>query len=97
MSVELRPVVQAFAEAMEEKLRKNDHRGVWDHTDYEYIWCDINRHLGKMTFSIHIGRDKGKILADAADVANLCMILCDILGVLPVTAIVERREESDER
>jgi hypothetical protein len=29
MSIELRPEVQAFAEAMEMKLRLNDHKGGW--------------------------------------------------------------------
>jgi hypothetical protein len=79
-TIELRPEVRAFAEAMETKMLANDHRGGWDATDYDYIWTEIHRHLGKMT--LHVYQDRDKILPDAADVANLCMILCDILGVL---------------
>ena len=81
-TIELRPVVQVFAEAMEEKLRKNDHRGGWNADDYEYIWRQLHEHVGKLTF--RIGTDRTRTLSDAADVANLAMILCDILGVLPL-------------
>jgi hypothetical protein len=84
-TIELRPEVRAFAEAMEAKMLANDHSGGWDATDHDYIWTEIHRHLGKMTLhAYHAKWDK--ILPDAADVANLCMILCDILGVLDVRA-----------
>jgi hypothetical protein len=93
IEMELRPVVRVFAEAMEEKLRKNDHRGGWDVDDYEYIWRQLHEHLGKLTH--HVYTDRARILPDAADVANLAMILCDILGVLPETAIATREVRHD--
>lgn len=35
--MKLRPQVQAFAEAMEVKLRKNDHKGGWDECTTGYL------------------------------------------------------------
>lgn len=40
--IELRPEVQAFAEAMELKLRQNDHKGGWkkEEPDHQWKWTE---------------------------------------------------------
>lgn len=73
MSIELRPEVAAFAEAMELQLRKNDWKGHWRYRTGTYLF---NRLRGEVN---ELSRAKGEAerLKEAADVANVAMMIAD--------------------
>lgn len=72
MTVKLRPVVAAFAEAMELKLRENDHKGHWRYCSGTYLF---NRLRGEVNELSRAPADQR--LAEAADVANFAMMIAD--------------------
>jgi NTP pyrophosphatase (non-canonical NTP hydrolase) len=81
----LRPEVQAFALAMEEQLRANDaQKGTtWqsDQTTWWPLWEHFCQEAVELHDAIHSG-DRAQILHEAADAANLAMMLADNLGAL---------------
>lgn len=83
--VEWRPEVVAFASAMEERLKANDHKGGWQ--DCAVPWLigrlrDEVAELGGATAPMH-GLSSHGILHEAADVANFAMMIADVCGPLP--------------
>ena len=87
-----RPEVRAFALLMERELRKHDYRPGWkgdDPTGLTYRVLEEAHELRRSMLStggapVHmIGhRHKAEIAADAADVANMAMMVADVLGCL---------------
>lgn len=81
--LELRPEVRNFAEWMEKKLVKNDYRGGWIECEDSYLLTMLYDHIEKLKFSLLNGHEldsqeaKEKVYADAADCANICMMLAD--------------------
>lgn len=83
--MKLSPEVKEFAEAMEQKLRDNDSKGGWKKCTSEYLWLRVINELGKLADVLSHGNtdaQKKKYLAEAANVANFLMMLCDIHGCL---------------
>lgn len=75
--VELRPVVQWFAEQMELKLRENDHKGGWHEDDPESLVDRIREEVEELADeALEFERPKSAI-AEAADVANMAMMVAD--------------------
>lgn len=103
--MELRPEVQAFAEAMETQLRKHDAtrgRAGWkqdspadlfDHyveecKEFEAI-MDWWRNLP--AGSLVLRSDAERLREEAADVANMLMMVLDVIGLLPGTVAARER------
>lgn len=79
--VDLRPVVQEFAEAMELKLRKNDHKAGWRELPVEALQRMLLLELEEYKVAIEFlsVEDARKELID---VSNFCLILRDRLSML---------------
>jgi NTP pyrophosphatase (non-canonical NTP hydrolase) len=96
MCIELRPEVQKFAEAMELKLRQNDHKGGWKGENESWLMLRAHEELSEM-FRVMEKRKvydvnlcylpstvhREMILSECADVSNFCMMIADICGALP--------------
>lgn len=95
--LKLRPAVAAFAQLMEEQLRRNDHKGGWSECSYTYLQMRMGEEieeLGEAITSVVYARpmeDRGdvpmfrKVLAlgkEAADVANFALMIADNAGAL---------------
>ena len=88
-SVELRPVVRAFAEAMELKLRENDHKPGWKDDDPEILVDRLMEEVGELQYEVEglssnreWPGEREKVLREAADVANFAMMVADVVGSL---------------
>ncbi len=85
----LRPKLAAFAEMMEAVLKQNDHKGGWQDMQLDEVVARIDEELEELKhvlqyrdgsynlFPNERAREKGK--KEAADVANFCMMLVDLL------------------
>jgi len=84
--VHIRKTVRDFALLMEIKLRKNEHKGVWSKCNQEYLLTRLDEEVrelhecfffyspGDMNFFID-AQHEDKIPGEAADVANIAMML----------------------
>ena len=70
---------------MRKELEANSHKGDregWLRMSEEGAWSELDHHIIKLT-----GAETGELRKEhAADVANCCMMLLDILGLLPTNA-----------
>lgn len=71
-----RPEVEWFADAMERKLRDNDHKRHWTHMSMQYLSMRLTQERKELYRAVADG-DAEKVLAEAADVANFAMMLAD--------------------
>jgi hypothetical protein len=97
--IDLRPEVQAFAEAMELKLRQNDHKGGWKDSNFHYLDGKIHIELLEMerAFWCLLGdkENKEKLVAlclECADIANFAMMIADSHGALDISKLQEAKE-----
>lgn len=79
--VELRPILRAFAEAMELKLRKNDHKKGWRDLPIEalerMLLLELEEYkVAREFFGPQAARK------ESVDCSNFCMMLWDRLGML---------------
>jgi len=79
-NVPLRPVLQLFADAMEAKLKKNDHKSGWRNLPIEALFKLLMIEIEEFKVANEFFE------ADAArkelvDIANFCMMLHDRLGM----------------
>jgi hypothetical protein len=75
--MKLRKEVQWFAEKMEKQLRKNDHKGGWKNCDIPYLEDKLKEELEE--FNNTLITRSNRMISEGADVANIVMMLCDIL------------------
>lgn len=94
--IELRAEVRAFAEAMELKLRQNDHKGGWGKEGIWWLKGRIDEEVRELEEAIHILNFKGRsyratitedeamkaVASEAVDVANFAMMIADCTGAL---------------
>lgn len=79
----LRPEVQRFALAMEERLKANDHKGGWENCTTSYLWRRLVEESGELEEELAKDLTDGRVvLHEAADVANFAMMLADVYGAL---------------
>lgn len=90
-----RAEVNTFAQLMERELRENDHRGGWGEASPQQlmnmVWGDVQ----KLDSALERG-DLVKAREQAADVANGCMMLLDVLGLLLPPAGKEGGDGNDQ-
>jgi hypothetical protein len=81
--------VVAFADAMERKLRENDHKGHWDDCQVEYLLRRLREETKELA-TVAGDRDarsltneeEAAVVNEAADVANFAMMVADVCGGL---------------
>ena len=71
----VREPVSWFAQQMESKLIKNDHKVGWRHMTYRDLQRRIKDELEELYKAIFGG--EGSVISEAADVANFCMMIAD--------------------
>lgn len=74
-TLKVRPQVEAFALAMERKLRQNDHKGGWRRMNNGAIMHRVDIEREELTAAL-ASKDWMRIRDEAADVANFLMMLC---------------------
>lgn len=91
-----RPVVRAFAEAMERELRENEHKGgrdAWRKCYAEDLLDRVKEETNELAGEVcRLKPDPQRALSEAADVANMAMMVADVLGGLS-----EKRRERAKR
>jgi hypothetical protein len=86
--IELRPEVQAFAEAMELKLRENDNKGGWKKDSPVKLFMRAKREFLEADDALSVflfdvsEPHTNQVLAEFADVANFLMMIADNCGLL---------------
>lgn len=78
MKIEVRESVRWFAEKMEEKLKKNDHKGGWDNCDIHWLIQRIKEETNELLDAVNSGTPKENIINEAADIGNFAMMVADI-------------------
>ena len=87
----LRPEVQIFAEAMERKLRENDHKGGWDDMPSRWLRGRLAGEVRELEAAIaayidkidicnreqDLSKSRQAILSECADIANFAMMIAD--------------------
>lgn len=74
-----RPEVRAFADAMEEQLSANDHKGGWQRDTALSLLRRLREETTELARAIG---GEGDVLKEAADVANFAMMIADVSGAL---------------
>lgn len=86
--MKLRPEVQRFAEAMEKRLRANDHKGGWCDCPLDYLITRLDEETSELLVALgkavgfNLQRGASRIRKEAADVANFAMMIADNYGDL---------------
>lgn len=76
----LRPVLSDFAELMEAKLAKNDHKTSWAQLPIEALFRLLMLEIEEFRVAHEfLGVDEAR--KELVDIANFCMILHDRLGM----------------
>lgn len=75
----VRPVVAWFAKHMERKLRANEHKGGWLEDDHWDLFKAASDELSELNEAMSRPDDE-KIIEEAADVANMVMMVADVHG-----------------
>lgn len=86
-----RPEVRAFADAMEAKLRENDHKPGWKGDHPRDLMRRLDEEANELRKLLPVGgarvTDGGGVLREAADVANFAMMIADVCGSLSVAPV----------
>jgi len=95
MSIELRPEVQAFAESMERKLRKNEHKGGWKNEKPAALFIRAAEEFkeadeavslflfdGRNGLSVDATGSLERMMDELVDVSNFLMMVADVCGGL---------------
>lgn len=78
-----RPVIMKFARSMELKLRANDHKVHWRDMDAADLCAGLREEVDELFAEVEAERvDQGAIRLEAADVANIAMMIADSFGGL---------------
>lgn len=108
-SATLRPEVLAFAQAMEAKLRENDHKGGWKNDDPRALLRRLREETDELDPAVtayearrrerpgdddHVAEASRRVLREAADVANFAMMIADVCGALSVSPSATREGEA---
>lgn len=77
-----RPEVVAFADAMEARLRANDHKGGWQQCSVDWLLARLIQEAGELAEEVVAEIAEQGVLYEAADVANFAMMIADRAGEL---------------
>lgn len=97
--LEVRPQVAAFAIAMEERLRANEHKGGWSACRPDWLWyrlmeeaCELKNEIDKAG----VAWNGASVLHEAADVANMAMMVADVTGGLFIHKVAREIRKLNE-
>lgn len=88
----IRPVVLAFAHLMEAKLRENEWKGGWQKCSPESLLARVREETDELAEAIgpgsrtDVGLWRPLVANEAADVANMAMMVADVCGGLDAEA-----------
>ena len=77
----LRPVLKSFAEAMEAKLRKNDHKKSWRELPIEALFRMLMVEIEEFKLA-HEFLSPEEARIELVDISNFCLFLYDRLGTM---------------
>jgi NTP pyrophosphatase (non-canonical NTP hydrolase) len=84
-----RPEVVVFADAMESKLKENDWKGGWKNCDAARLLERVREEVDELAEAVAWERrgdnERAVIGREAADVANMAMMVADVCGALGIT------------
>lgn len=96
--------VDAFADKMESELRKNDHKSPWSDESIYWLGERLDEEVKELHEAIVDPKSTWeKVVSEAADVANFCMMIADNAGGLErpsdddLTASASRERQLQER
>lgn len=76
-----RPVVRAFANLMETRLRANDHKGGWEDVDPLWPFERLEEKVAELKAELYADGCDADLVADlAADVGNYAMMIVDLIA-----------------
>ena len=79
-----RQEVRSFARLMEDRLKANDHKGGWQDMSEFDLFARVEDEVLELDEVLRsIGLPRVCIPPEAADVANFCMMIVDVVGGLP--------------
>lgn len=73
----LRESLQNFAEAMEQKLRKNDHKGGWEGLSFEMLLDYLKLELHELEVALKHESPKD-VAKEAVDIANFALMIWQV-------------------
>ncbi len=94
--MKLRPAVQKFAEAMEQKLRINDHKTADFEGGEAEVMMRIVEELGEFYRACIEYKSGDWLLSEAADVANFLCMMVAYWNSEAIPGINEKEEENEE-
>ena len=77
-----RPVIMAFAEFMEDKLRRNDHKGGWAGRSPISMLPSLEDEITELRRALCSSLPAADVTEEAVDVANFCLMIADLTGGL---------------
>jgi hypothetical protein len=84
-AVRIRPEVRAIAEAMEERLKRNEWKGGWDAMSVAALFKRLGQEIAELrreTKKPNAKQNPYMIRHEAADVANFAMMIADVCNAL---------------
>jgi NTP pyrophosphatase (non-canonical NTP hydrolase) len=90
--VHIRTEVMQFALAMELQLRANAHKPGWKKESVDDLLQRVQEELDELYDAVapDTVRNVPLVLAEAADVANFLMMVCDVAGALDMRVLRDR-------
>lgn len=76
--IEVPESVRWFAQQMEKKLQKNDHKGGWEDLSLDILLDMLKIEVMELEASIKEWQVSRDIIEESADVANFAMMIADI-------------------
>ncbi len=99
-ALDMRPEVLAFAWLMERELRANDHKPGWKQDDAQLLALRMLEEGQELLRAVYKS-SRHKIGEEAADVANMAMMVADVCDALDLdtarAALAEGQEGGDAR
>ena len=78
--VSIRDTVLIFANNMEQKLVENDYKRDWENCSKSFLKVKLLEEIAELFDSLKHSNQR-KITAEAADVANIAMMIADNFGI----------------
>lgn len=75
-----REALVRFTEAMEAKLKLNDHKRHWSQCGLTYLINRMKEEVEELIEAIELGEPIDEVQGECADVANFAMMIFDVMG-----------------
>lgn len=82
----LRPELQVFSEAMEDKLKQKDHRGGWHECSIDFLTYRLREEQAELFNALRLyymypSEDtRNRVQEECVDIANFAMMISDLVG-----------------